>query len=69
MVFLFGLLKFVVVFIAIASSLLFLSSVISSIINPQIVLDDDGNAIDKNRNFRIWMGIILSVFWSIFSLL
>lgn len=69
MVFLLGLLKFVVVFIAIASSLLFLSSVISSIINPQIVLDDDGNAIDKNRNFRIWMGIILSVFWSIFSLL
>lgn len=69
MVFLFGLLKFVVVFIAIASSLLFLSSVISSIINPQIVLDEDGNAIDKNRNFRIWMGIILSVFWAIFSLL
>lgn len=69
MVFLLGLLKFVVVFIAIASSLLFLSSVISSIINPQIVLDEDGNAIDKNRNFRIWMGIILSVFWSIFSLL
>lgn len=69
MVFLLGLLKFAVVFIAIASSLLFLSSVISSIINPQIVLDDDGNAIDKNRNFRIWMGIILSVFWSIFSLL
>lgn len=69
MVFLLGLLKFVVVFIAIASSLLFLSSVISSIINPQIVLDEDGNAIDKNRNFRIWMGIILSVFWAIFSLL
>ena len=69
MVFLLGLLKFVVVFIAIASSLLFLSSVISSIINPQIVLDENGNAIDKNRNFRIWMGIILSVFWSIFSLL
>jgi len=69
MTFLLGLLKFVVVFVAIASSLLFLSSVISSIVNPQIILDENGNATDKNRNFRIWMGIILSVFWSIFSLL
>ena len=63
------LLKFIVAFVAIASTLLFISSVISAIVNPQIELDKDGHAIDTTRNSRIWFGLIMSLFWAIMFIL
>ena len=63
-----AILKFVVVFIAVASSLLFATSVIKSIVNPQILISEDGQAYDGTRNTRVWLGIIMCVFWALFSL-
>ena len=59
-------LKFLITFIAIASSLLFVTGIISSVTNPQIVLDKEGKAVEKGRNSRIWLGLIASIFWAIF---
>ena len=59
-------LKFIIAFIAIASLLLFITGIISSIVNPNIVLDSEGKAIEKGRNSRIWLGLITSVFWALF---
>ena len=60
-----GILKFIVSFVAIASTLMFIMSVISSIINPQLVTTEDGQVKEKNANFRAWMGLITAIFWSI----
>lgn len=59
-------LKFITAFIAIASLLLFITGIITAIINPNIVLNDEGKAIEKGRNSRIWLGFITSIFWALF---
>lgn len=60
-----GIVKFIVSVIAIISLLLLVSSTISSIVNPQIITAEDGQVREKNANFRIWMGLITSLFWSL----
>lgn len=62
-------LKFIVAFIAISSLLLLVSGIISSVVNPQIVLNEEGQAIEKGRNSRMWLGLITSIFWSLFFVL
>ena len=59
------LLRFVVAFVAIASLLLLIASIISAINNPQIDVID-GKVQEKGRNTRIWLGLITSVFWALF---
>ena len=65
MAILISILKFIFAFIGLSSSLLLVSLIISSIINPQIELDKDGHAVDKNRNARLWLGLITSFFWAL----
>ena len=59
-------LKFITAFIAIASLLLFITGIITAIVNPNIVLDDERKAVEKGRNSRIWFGLITSIFWALF---
>ena len=60
-----GILKFIFAFCAISFTLLFITSVIGSITNPNIGVDDKGDVVDLNRNARIWIGIITSIFWAL----
>lgn len=60
-----GLIKFIVSFIAIVSTILFITGIISSIVNPQIKLDENGKAIEEGRNARIWLALISSIFWAL----
>ena len=60
-----AIIKFVVAFVAIATSLLFVTGIISAIVNPQIKLDENGKAVESGRNARVWLGLITSIFWAI----
>ena len=60
-----GILKFIFAFFAISFTLLFITSVIGSITNTNIGVDDKGDVVDLNRNARIWIGIITSIFWAL----
>ena len=58
-------LKLISAFIAIATLLLFISSIIKGITNPNIVTDESGRVYDGDRNARAWFGIITSFFWAL----
>ena len=62
--FLYGLLKFVVAFVAIASTLLLVMSSIKALTNPELVTTERG-VIEKDTNARIWYGLVASVFWAL----
>jgi hypothetical protein len=60
-----AILKFIFAFLGISSTLLFVAAMISAVNNPQIVLDDKGNAVEKNRNMRVWLGLLTALFWAL----
>ena len=62
--FLYGLLKFVVAFVAIASTLLLVMSSIKALTNPDFVTTERG-VIEKDTNARIWYGLVASIFWAL----
>lgn len=68
MVFLHGLLKFVVAFVAIASLLLLIMSIIKAITNPDLVTTERGVE-EKGLNARLWYGLITSVCWALMFVL
>ena len=59
-----GVIKFIVAFVALASSVLFVLNIIANIVNPQIEVVD-GRVIDKTINSRLVYGLILCVAWAI----
>jgi len=68
MAFLYGLLKFVVAFVAIASLLLLIMSTIKGLTNPELVSTEKG-VVEKGTNARLWFGLITSVFWALMTVL
>jgi hypothetical protein len=60
-----GIITFICAFIALSTTGLFLLICVSSIINPQIVVDDNGNVREKNYNARIMYLLIASVAWAL----
>lgn len=62
--FLYGLLKFVVAFVAIASTLLLTMSVIKALTNPELITTERG-VIEKDTNARLWYGLVTSIFWAL----
>jgi hypothetical protein len=58
-------LRFIFSFLAICATLLFVTGVISAIINPQLELDSNGEPTEKNRNARIVFGLLTALFWSL----
>ena len=61
----FGILNFIFSFIAIFFTWIMILNIIISITNPQIVLDDNGNAKEKNDGARLWFAIIIAICWAI----
>jgi hypothetical protein len=59
-----GILKFLFSTAAIFITWVLILNIISSIINPQIVLEN-GNAIEKNNNARFIFALIIAVCWAI----
>ena len=64
MVLVWGILSFIFAFIAIFCTGLFILSCISAVINPQMVVEN-GVVVDKNRNSRYILLIILAIAWAI----
>lgn len=60
-----GILTFICAFIAIASTGIFILLCISSIVNPQLSVDDKGNVVEKHNNARIMYLLILSIAWAL----
>jgi thiol:disulfide interchange protein len=59
-----AILSFIFSFIALFSTGLFVLSCISAVINPQITVEN-GTVVDKNRNSRYMLLIILAFSWAI----
>lgn len=59
MTFLQGLLLFLVAFIAIATSMLWITNVIADVTNP----------LSDRRNTRVWFGLIAAIFWALLIVL
>ena len=49
-----GILEFIFSFFAIVFTWFLILNIINSVTNPQIVLDENGNAFEKNDKARIW---------------
>lgn len=60
-----GIITFICAFIAISSTGLFILLCISSIINPQITVDEKGEVREKNNNARIMYLLISAITWAI----
>jgi hypothetical protein len=60
-----GIITFICAFIAISSTGLFILLCISSIINPQITVDEKGEVREKNNNARIMYLLISAFAWAI----
>jgi hypothetical protein len=60
-----GIITFICAFIAISSTGLFILLCISSIINPQITVDEKGEVREKNNNARIMYLLISAIAWAI----
>ena len=60
-----GILKFIFAFAAISSLLLFAVSLIYLVTNPQLDVNEEGKVYEKNRNMRVWLGLITAFFWSL----
>lgn len=60
-----GIITFICAFIAISSTGLFILLCMSSIINPQITVDEKGEVREKNNNARIMYLLISAIAWAI----
>jgi hypothetical protein len=59
-----GILEFIFSFFAIVFTWFLILNIINSVTNPQIVLDEKGNAFEKNDKARIWFSIIIAFCWA-----
>lgn len=64
MIWLVGILKFISAFIGITTTGLFIMSCISSIINPQLIVEGD-TVKEKNQNSRYMLLLITAVAWAL----
>ena len=60
-----GIITFLCAFIGAVTLGLFILSCISSVINPQIVVDEQGQVREKNNNSRLMFLFITSIMWAI----
>lgn len=60
-----GIITFLCAFIGAVTLGLFILSCISSVINPQIVVDEQGQVREKNYNSRLMFLFITSIMWAI----
>lgn len=65
MVWLIGIITFVCAFLGAITLGLFILSCISSIINPQLSVDDNGQVKEKNNNSRLMFLLFSSIAWAI----
>lgn len=65
MAWLIGIITFLCAFIGAVTLGLFILSCISSVINPQIVVDEQGQVREKNYNSRLVFLFITSFMWAI----
>lgn len=65
MVWLIGIITFVCAFFGAITLGLFILSCISSIINPQLSVDDNGQVKEKNYNSRLMFLLFSSIAWAI----
>ena len=49
--------------IAIFFTWILIMNIITSTINPQIIVED-GNIVEKNNNARIWFAFIIAISWA-----
>ena len=64
MIWVVGILKFISAFIGITTTGLFIMSCISSIINPQLIVEGD-TVKEKNQNSRYMLLLITAVAWAL----
>lgn len=60
-----GIITFFCAFLGAITLGLFILSCISSIINPQITVDENGQVREKNNNSRLIFLLIASIMWAI----
>jgi hypothetical protein len=60
-----GILEFIFSFFAIAFTWVLVLNIIAAVANPQIVLDEKGNPIEKNDSARFWFALIISICWAV----
>ena len=60
-----GILKFIFSFFAIVFTWILILNIIIGVTNPQIVLDENGNALEKNDKARLWLSIISAFCWAV----
>lgn len=65
MAWLIGILKFIFSFIGIASTVLFVLACMTSIVNPQIKVTEEGKTEEKGTNTRYMLGLIMSIAWAL----
>ena len=65
MVWVIGILKFLFGAVGMFSTYLLAFNVIKSVINPQIGLNEKGEAIDKTANSRYFLSLISSICWAL----
>lgn len=63
-----GLLKFLCSTVAIFITWILIMNIISSVINPQIVIENN-EPIEKNNNARLLMALIIAICWGIVIIL
>lgn len=65
-------LKYICAIIAIFSSLLFFSNLVTNLTSPQTIISKDDETIDNNLNFaafRLILALIMSITWPLVFLL
>lgn len=65
MVWVIGIITFICAFLGATTLGLFILSCISSIINPQLSVDKDGQVREKNNNSRLMFLLITSIMWAL----
>lgn len=65
MVWIIGIITFICAFLGTTTLGLFILSCISSIINPQLSVDKDGQVREKNNNSRLMFLLITSIMWAL----
>lgn len=65
MVWVIGIITFICTFLGAVTLGLFILSCISSIINPQLSVDKDGQVREKNNNSRLMFLLITSIMWAL----
>ena len=63
------LLKFCAAAVGIASLLMWISSLVAAVNNPDLKLDSEGKVIEGRTNRRLWFGLVTSLSWALFFLL